>query len=115
MWLHLGEVDFYDLVVESRRIGKHLIISTKFGGILLSEDSDFLTSRLAEIFIGILVEWEDGTSSSKLSTHIADSSLARGRDAIQALAEIFEDGIGTTLYGEDSEDFEDDILRSSPS
>ena len=115
MWLHLREVDFYNLVVESSRIGKYLIVGTKLGSVLLGKRSNLLTTRLAEIFAGILVEWEDRTGSTQLCTHVTDGSLTRGRDAIQALAKVFEDGIGTTLHGEDAQDFENHILRSSPS
>ena len=115
MWLHLGEVDFHDLVVESRWIGKHLVVGTKFGGVLLGEDGNLLTSRLAQVLVRILVEWEDGASGTQFGAHVTDGSLAGGGNAVEALAEVFEDGIGATLHGEDAENFEDHILRSSPS
>ena len=114
MWLHLREVDFYNLVVEGRWIGKHLIISTKLGCILLGKGSNLLTTRLAEIFAGILVKWEDGAGSTQLCTHVTDGSLTRGRDAVEAIAKVFEDGIGTTLHSENAQDFENHILWSSP-
>ena len=37
MWFHLREVDFYNLVVEGRWVGKYLIISTKLGCVLLGK------------------------------------------------------------------------------
>ena len=114
MWLDLREVDFYNLVVEGRWIGKHLVISTKFGCVLLGKRSNLLTTRLAEIFAGILVEWEDRAGSPQLCTHVTDGSLTRGRDAVEAIAKVFEDGIGTTLHSENAQDFENHILWSSP-
>ena len=68
MWLYLREVDFYNLVVESSRIGKYLIVGTKLGSVLLGKRSNLLTTRLAEIFAGILVEWEDRAGSTQLCT-----------------------------------------------
>ena len=114
MWLDLREVDFYNLVVEGRWIGKHLVISTKFSSVLLGKRSNLLTTRLAEIFAGILVEWEDRAGSTQLCTHVTDGSLTGSRNAVQTIAEIFEDGIGTTLHGENAQDFENHILWSSP-
>ena len=114
MWFHLREVDFYNLVVEGRWVGKYLIISTKLGCVLLGKRSNLLTPRLAEIFAGILVEWEDGAGSTQLCTHVTDGSLTRSRDAVETIAKVFEDGIGTTLHGENAQDFENHILRSSP-
>ena len=114
MRFHLRKVDFNNLVVESRRICQHLIISTKFGCIHLCERCNFLTACLAEIFAGILVEWEDRACCTQFGSHITDGSLAGCRDAVQSLAEIFEDGVGSALYGKDAKDFENHIFRSSP-
>ena len=46
MWLHLGKVDLYNLVVESRRISHHLIIGAEFCRILLGGNSNLLPARL---------------------------------------------------------------------
>ena len=114
MRFHLRKVDFNNLVVKSRRICQYLIISTKFGCIHLCERCNFLTACLAEIFAGILVEWEDRACCTQFGSHITDGSLAGGRDAVQSLTEIFEDGVGSALYGKNAEDFENHIFRSGP-
>ena len=56
MWLHLGKVDLYYLVVESRRISHHLIIGAEFCRILLGENCNLLTARLAQVFVSVLIE-----------------------------------------------------------
>ena len=93
MRFNLRKVDFNNLVVESRRICQHLIISTEFGCIHLCERCNFFTACLAEILAGILVEWEDRACGTQFGSHVTDGSLAGGRDAVQSLAEVFEDGM----------------------
>ena len=114
MRFNLRKVDFNNLVVESRRICQHLIISTEFGCIHLCERCNFFTACLAEILAGILVEWEDRACGTQFGSHVTNGSLAGGRDAVQSLAEVFEDGVGSALYGKNAEDFENHILRSGP-
>ena len=114
MRFNLRKVDFNNLVVESRRICQHLIISTEFGCIHLCERCNFFTACLAEILAGILVEWEDRACGTQFGSHVTDGGLAGGRDAVQSLAEVFEDGVGSALYGKNAEDFENHILRSGP-
>ena len=115
MWLHLGKVDLYYLVVESRRISHHLIIGAEFCRILLGENSNLLTTRLAQVFVGVLVEGEDGASGSQFCSHITDGGLACGRDAVETFAEVFKDGICAALDGQNAENFEDHVFRSCPS
>ena len=114
MRFYLREVDFHNLIIESRRIGKNLIISTEFSRILLSKRSNLLSASLTEILIRISIEWEDRTGSTQFCTHITDRSLTCRRNTVKTITEVFENGIGTTLYGKNTENFENHILRSSP-
>jgi hypothetical protein len=49
------------------------------------------------------VEGEDRACGTQLGTHVADGGLARGGEALHALAEIFEYGVGAALDGEDAQ------------
>ena len=77
MGLHLREVDIDDLVVEHLGVSINFSIGLKVGCVLASHNSHSLTSCLAQIFISVSVEGEDGTRSAQFSTHVANRSLTR--------------------------------------
>ena len=71
--------------------------------------------RSAQILIGICVERKETARCPQLCPHITNSSLTRGRYTVETLTEIFEYRICTSFYCENTQDFQNYILRTSPS
>ena len=114
MWLYLGEVDVQHLIVIHIGVSIYLGVRHKICWILLSENSYFFTTCLAQIFISIIVIGKDWTSGSKFGSHITYCSLTRCWYCLCSFAKIFKNGVGATLYSEHAKYLEDNILWWCP-
>jgi hypothetical protein len=52
---------------------------------------------------------EEGSGGTNLGTHVANGSHTSARERLDTRAEVFDNGAGSTLDGEDPSNLEDDI------
>ena len=57
----------------------------------------------------VKVAREEGSSGTNLGIHVANGSHTSARETLDTRAEVFNDGAGSTLDGEDASKSEDDI------
>ena len=114
-WPQRRQVDFDDLVEVLRRIGEHVVIGAEVLGNLVGFVGDAFAAGGFEVTAHRVVVGEQRSGGADLGTHVADSGLARAADAVRAGTEVFDDGSGAALDGEDLGHFEDDVLGRRPS
>ena len=113
--LQLGEVDLDHPVVILLGMREDLVVRTQVLLVHHGHRGHRRTARGLEIGDHLGVEGEDGASSADFSAHIADGGLACAGNGLGALSEVFYDGVGTAFDGQDTCQFQDNILGGSPS
>ena len=61
-----------------------------------------------------MIVGEDGGGGADFGTHVADGAHAGAGKGLDALSEIFDDGSGASLDGEDVRNLENDVLGGGP-
>ncbi|KAH3664269.1 hypothetical protein OGAPHI_004621 [Ogataea philodendri] len=110
VWLQGVQVNLNDLVVLTASVGGKVVLFVDLGkvGNLRSSGS------VQEVNHG-LVEWENGSSSTNLSTHVTDGSHTGTREGVDTVTKVLNNGTSTTLDGSDTSQLQNDILWRSPS
>lgn len=107
--LELVEVDLDQLVVFST------VILVKLLRVLLGEVTNALTLGGVQVLVHAVVEGEDGSGGTNLSTHVANGTHTSARKRVDTRAVVLNDGTSTTLDSEETSDLENDILGGGPS
>ncbi len=112
--LQFGEIDFNQLIVIFFGMGHHFRVGLQIFHDCTSCISDLLSTSLLQISSRFVIERKDGSRRSYLGTHVADGALAGCRKRGSSLAEIFNDRIGTSFYGEDAGYLQNHVLGGAP-
>ena len=105
------EVDFHNAVEVLFRFGFNFRVGLEVGGNLVGGVSDIGTTCCAEVTAHGIVVAEGGASCAHFGTHVRNRCLASSGEATSAFAEVFDNGVGAALHGQDACELEDDVLR----
>lgn len=103
MRLELRQVDLNQRVVFAALVFMELVTESP------GKFADLLTFRRSQVVVHSLVEWENRSRSTDLSTHVADGSHPGTRKRFDARSVVLDDGAGATFDCEDTSNFEDDV------
>lgn len=103
------EVNLDELVVLTSLISLEVVVVES------REVSNLLSASGVQVVGHSLVEGEGGGGSTNLGTHVTDGTHTGTRQVVNTLAEVLDDGTGSTLDGEDTGDLKNDILGGRPS
>ena len=113
--LQFGEIDLYHPVVVLLGGGQDFVVRPQ---VLLVHDGHGGHGRTAcglQVCHHLGVEGEYRAGRTHFRTHVADGGLAGAGDGLGAVSEVFYDGVGPALDGQDACQFEYHVLGGSPS
>ncbi|KAH3659493.1 hypothetical protein OGATHE_005538 [Ogataea polymorpha] len=110
VWLQGVEVDLNHLVILTALISRQVILLVKLG-----ELSNLRSSGGIQIVNHRLVEWENGGGGTDLGTHVTDGCHTGTREGINTVTEVLDNRTSSTFDGSNTSQFQNDILRRSPS
>lgn len=103
-----GQLQFDDLIVLGVRIRRQQTL------VLIGGSGDFRASSRLQIILHPVIIWEDRGGGADLGAHVANGGHPGAADAVDAWTEIFHDGTGTALDGENTGHFQNDVLGAGP-
>ena len=90
------------------------VVGAQLVGHLVGGVGDRLAAGRLEVLRHVGVVREQRRGGADLGAHVADRSLAGGRDGVGAGTVVLDDRPGAALDGEHPGDLEDDVLRARP-
>ena len=106
-----AQVDFHDAVKVLFRICFDFGVGLEVFCNLVGGGGNVGAAGDLEVAAHGVVVAEGGAGGAHFGTHVRNRCLASGGEAACAFAEVFDNGVGATLNGEDACELEDDVLR----